>query len=198
MNRKMFLIAVAIVFSFSLAFRICADQFDTIHALKIQRTIAVDNFWSDSRMSMVSIEDVTYVPIREICDLLNIGVEWKEENNEIALNTDKGLYESEQIEAGYYGINGWAGRVVDGIEISKETAIALADDVFRQIHGEKFLNETVITSVRETNNGGLYPVENGKFYSVCRALDIEDLEGGCWSVIIDKSNGKVLRVVAGE
>lgn len=72
--------------------------------------------------------------------------------------------------------------------MSKETAGAIADDVFLQMKGNEFLKETVV---------GIDEIDNGKCYNVYRYKE-PIIPGGNLSVIIRKSDGKILRIVAEE
>jgi hypothetical protein len=94
---------------------------------------------------------------------------------------------TDKVELGYYGIKGWTGVEVVDLSITKETAITIAEDAFTQIKGKGFVNETEI---------GAREVDGGKYYSVFRYK--EGIYGGDLSVIIRKSDGKIMRVVAGE
>ena len=90
------------------------------------------------------------------------------------------------FELGYYGYEGWVGESID-FQLSEAVAIAIADDVFLQIKGADFIDKTTV-AVDETYDE--------KCFVVSRYEELVD--GGDLSVIIRKSDGKILKVIAGE
>lgn len=182
--KKVILFIFAVMLSATLSIIVYANYLDIIEATKVQYPIIVDAIEKD--IPMVSIEDRIYLPIRAMCEVLGIEIEWKEEGR-VEIMTDKAYVENESVEIGYYGIDGWTTAETLDLKITKETATVIADDVFLQIKGEDFVNETTI-GVRET--------DDGKCYSVYRYKEL--VLGGDLSIIIRKSDGKVLRIIAGE
>lgn len=101
----------------------------------------------DKDIPMVSIEDRIYLPIRAICDVLEIGIEWNEEGR-VAIMTDKADVKNDSVEIGYYGLEGWTATETLDLEITKETAVVIANDVFSQIKDEDFVSKTTV-GIRE-------------------------------------------------
>lgn len=160
---------------------------DTIQATKVQYPIIMDGEKVDKDIPMVSIEDRLYLPIRIMCEVLGIAIEWNEEGR-VEIMKNNAEIKNDRIEMGYYGLDGWTKVDSVDFEMTKETAVTIADDVFLQVRDNKFLKETVVE---------IDEIDNGKCYSVYRhktpIIPGEDL-----SVIVRKSDGKVLRIVAGE
>ncbi len=186
MWKRSFLFVLVIVISSALSITAYASYLGTIQATKVQYPIIVDNAQVDKDIPMVSIEDRIYLPIRAICDVLEIGIEWNEEGR-VAIMTDKADVKNDSVEIGYYGLEGWTATETLDLEITKETAVVIANDVFSQIKDEDFVSKTTV-GIRETDDKRCYAVFRYE----------EDVEGGELSVIVRKSDGKVLRIVAGE
>lgn len=186
MFKKILLFIVAIMLSATLGVIVYASYNDTIQATRVQYPIIVDGSRVDKDVSMVSIEDRIYLPIRAMCEVLGIGIEWNEEGR-VEIMTDTSDVENDRVGLGCYGIDGWTTVETFDLELTKETAVIIADDVFSQIKGNDFVNETTV-GIRET--------EDGKCYSVYRYNEL--VPGGDLSIIIRKSDGKILRIEAGE
>ena len=105
-------------------------------------------------------------------------------NNSTA-DQKKGV-QNNAFELGYYGKEGWVGESVD-FQLGEAVAIAIADDVFLQIEGADFIDKTTVV-VDETYDEKCFIVSRYK----------EFVSGGDLSVIIRKSDGKILKVIAGE
>ena len=188
MLRKILLFVVATMLSVISCAIVYANYVGTIQATRVQYPIIIDNTSIEKDIPMISIEDRIYLPIRAMCEVLGLGIEWKEKERQVEIVTDNSVAENEGIEIGYYGIEGWISVDLVEFAMTKETAVIIADDIFLQIKGETFLTETVI---------GIDETDDGKCYSVYRYT--EPIEPGeDLSIIIRKSDGKVLRVVAGE
>lgn len=184
--KKIILVMVAIILSFTLSIIVYASYMDTIQAAKVQYPMIVDGKIVDADIPMVSINDRIYLPIRAMCEVLGIEIEWNEEGR-VDVMTNKTEVENDQVQIGYYGLEGWITDKVADFEITKETAIVIADDVFSQIKGKEFLVETVM-GIRES--------DDKKTYSVYRYK--ENVVGEDLSIIIRKSDGKIINIVAEE
>ena len=73
------------------------------------------------------------------------------------------------------------------LKITEETAIAIADPIFLQRYGKEFVEKTII-SVTESKDGSSFEVTRYE----------ELMLGGDLTIIIRKSDAKVLRIEAGE
>ncbi len=99
------------------------------------------------------------------------------------------------VPCGYYGVDGWVTTKLADFEISERTALAIANDVFNQICHADYLEQTEVY-VNETDDCYIvfrgYPNEltdDGKLLiNISNSLEI----------IIRKSDGKVIRIEAGE
>lgn len=151
-----------------------ADPLGMIHALTVQHSISVDGEPIDSNDVMLSVDDRTYMQVRDICDLLGGEAKWNEETGSIEITTAAGEIEnSEAVTSNELGI-------------SCETAVIIADDVFRQIMGNEFFEETTLFT--SNDKGGYYSITRAKKFSV----------GGDHTLIIRKSDGKVMKMIIGE
>lgn len=184
--KKIILIMVAVLFNFTLSILVHANYIGEIQATKVQYPIIIDGEEVDKDIPRVSIEDRIYLPIRAICEVIGFRIEWNEEGR-VEIMTNKTDVENDRVEVGYYGVKGWTAEVLD-FEITKETAVAIADDVFLKIGGKDFMTET---------NVGVDETDDGKCYSVYRHEE-PNVPGGNISVIIRKSDGKILRVLLEE
>lgn len=187
--KKTIIFIVAILLCSTLSIIAYASYLGTIQATKVQYPIIVDETPVAKDIPMVSIEDRIYLPIRAMCEALGIGIEWNEEKSEVEIMTHKNetAMTTDKIELGYFGIDGWTGNEVD-FSLTKESAVVIADDVLFQLKGKEFLEQTTV---------GVDEIENGKYYSVYRYKE-PIVPGGDLSVIIRKSDGKIMRIVAGE
>lgn len=135
-------------------------------------------------MPIVTIEDRTYVPLREWCEKTETEIRWNEEKGEIRvmegmLNTG---FQNSVEEYKYY----------DTIDITKETAIAIADSIFKQDFDQEYFDNTEIY---------IFESEDKKTYSVCRiAKNSEDMEKySPYAIKIRKSDCRILEYAyAGE
>ena len=93
-----------------------------------------------------------------------------------------------KIEMGYQGTGGWTVTGTVAIEITKETAQAIADNVFSQIYDENYIKQTN-PLVGETDDGTCYSISRYK-----KPL----IPGGDLAVIIRKSDGKIMRIEGEE
>lgn len=112
-----------------------------IEATKVQYPIVVDNIVIEQDFPMVSIDDRIYLPLRALCDVLSIQIDWKEEGK-VEITTNKG----EESKKDY--------------KISQDMALEIADIVFTEKFGPDFVKNTNISI--ETVDGA---------YKVYRYLD---------------------------
>jgi|LSQX01.1.fsa_nt_gb hypothetical protein len=130
-------IAISIVCTLSMI--VYASYIGTIQATKVQYPIIVDNVQVSKEIPMVSIEDRIYLPIRAMCDILNIKIEWKEEGR-VDIMTGK-----EQ-------------EITKDFIISKDIALKIADIIFAEKFGQDLIEKTQV-SVEEVD--GAYKVYRG-------------------------------------
>jgi len=165
--KKVILSFVAIFVVCTLGMIVYASYNGTIQATKVQYPIIVDNVQVSKEISMVSIQDRIYLPIRAMCDILNIKIEWKEEGK-VEIMTDK-----EQ-------------EITKEFNISKDMALKIADIIFAEKFGHDFIEKTQV-SVEELDGA----------YKVYRCLEVPAL-GGDGTIIINKKNGRIISIIAGE
>ena len=80
-------IIIALVICMSFAFGVVADDvYREFTAKEVDYTIQKDNVVQNYTLPIVSIDDRTYVPIRELCENMNYTVDWNEEQKLIALS----------------------------------------------------------------------------------------------------------------
>lgn len=177
--KKVCLILILVVVMTSLAFSVCATTTQLITAEKVSFPIQINDKVINKSFSMISFEDRAYVQLRELCDYLDIGVSWNERERKIEIRTDR-------VEVGYGGIKEW--NSID-IGLTEKTAIAIADAVFLQTQGEKFINDTEI-KVKESDEGSLFVVS--RYYHPLIQV------GGGYTIIVRKSDGKIMKIIAEE
>ncbi|MBE7043988.1 MAG: hypothetical protein E7397_00535 [Ruminococcaceae bacterium] len=167
---------------------VCAKYSNTIQALKVPFSIFVNGQQLDSSIPVISHENSTYLPIRTLCNVLGAEIEWDSVNRKIEILTKKSEVDI-QVESGYQGIEGWVGKSID-FQIPLQTAVMLAEEAFQQAFGDEFMKSTYVSNVSE--------VDNEKYFSVTRIKKDGPVVGGCWSAIIRKSDGKIMRIETGE
>ena len=74
------------------------------------------------------------------------------------------------------------------LNITEETALTIADSIFLQIYGEESLNNTIV-DIKETENQTCFLV---------RRHHEGYMLGGDHSIIIRKSDGKIMRMISGK
>jgi hypothetical protein len=178
--KKVIFLLISVVLLVSFGFAGYAFAIQSIQAETVQYPIKINGVEIDTAIPMVNIEGRVYMQLRELCNVLGIGIDWNEKESAVEMMTDK-------VEIGYYGIDGWTKTDLADLSITKETAVVIAEDVFLQQMGKDFVNKTIV-GVRET--------DDKECYSVFRYE--EDVDGGDYSIIIRKSDGKILRIAAGE
>ena len=186
--KKVVFLLISLTLLVLFGFAVYAFAIQSIQAEPAQYPIRINGVEIDTAIPMVNIEGRVYMQLRELCNFLGIGIDWNEKESAVEIMTDKVETEyTDTVEIGYYGIDGWTKTDLADLSITKETAIVIAEDVFLQQMGSDFVNKTIV-GVRET--------DDKECYSVFRYE--EDVDGGDYSVVIRKSDGKILRIVAGE
>ena len=104
--KKIILVIVATILSFTLSIIVYANYMSTIQAIKVRYPILVNNAQVENDIPMVSIDDRIYLPIRAMCEVLDIEINWNDEGR-VEITTDKENVETAKAEIGYYGIEGW-------------------------------------------------------------------------------------------
>ena len=167
-----------------------ADNVKYITAEIVDFPVKLNGEVIDKDFKTVTVDDKAYIPVRALGDLAGFGVNWNDSENSIEISTGT-------VQSGYKGIEEW--KQVD-LDISEENAVAISDIAFSQYYGEDFLNETKISSVKESDDKSMYTVtrvdkdlkeglHDGVIYIIC---------GGDHTVYIRKSDGKVMRFEEGE
>ena len=133
-----FLTGIICVIAFSVI--VYADYANTIEAIKVQHPIIVDDVPVEQELQMVSIEDRIYLPLRGICNVLGVEIDWKDEGR-VEITTNK-----EDKNAKDY-------------QISQDAALKISDIIFEEKFGRDFVDNTkvIIEEVDET-------------YEICRYL----------------------------
>lgn len=165
--KKVVLSFVAIFIICALGMIVYAGHNEIIQATKVQYPIIVDNEQVNREIPMVCIQDRIYLPVRAMCDILNIKIEWKEEGK-VEIMTNKEQESSKEF------------------NISKDMALKIADIIFAEKFGHDFIEKTKV-SVEESDNT----------YKVYRYLEFPML-GGDGTIIINKNNGGIISITAGE
>jgi hypothetical protein len=155
-----------------------ANQYETIQSTMVNHQVIINEVAIDSEISILSLEDRLYLPIRALCEILDIEIEWDEEKREVIIvnNSDK-IRIVDYDDTWHY----------ENLDMTKETAETIAEAFLLQFSGEKFMSETV-SYTRE--------LRDGKFYRITRMY--EDTDGGCETVTIRKSDGKIVSIEYGE
>lgn len=104
------------------------------------------------------------------------------------ITTSEADAENDRVEVGHYGMEGWTATRAPDFKMTEETAVTIANEVFLQLKGKDFLTKTI---------AGIGERDNRTCYSICRYKE-PVVPGGDLSVTIRKSDGKIMRIVAGE
>ena len=109
-------------------------------------------------------ENNIYLPLRKICDLLNVKIEWNPETETVSINT-------------------YTEELIKNFDISKETAVKISEVYFEETFGEDFVKNTHLYSEIE---------ETDEYYLVYRIPnDITMLDGG-GGIFISKKDGRLI------
>ena len=167
-----------------------------VEALIVQHPINIDGNETRIDLPMLSVDDRTYMQVRDVCNIFDSKVKWNEELRMIEITTDP-----ETIEAGYYG--GYASDNFEGkhenyallgrwvptreyeVEISEETALAVAEDIFKQATDEKSYAEAEPTVYDSSEELGCYAVS---------MYGDNETENNI-TVLIRKADCKIVRIV---
>ena len=173
--KKLFLCMMVFILCVTLSIIVSANQSIKIQAVKVDYPIIVDGVPISSEIPVYATENRTYVHLRAMCEFFNYKIEWSEEKKEVEIVTA-----IDKVEVGRGKID---------LDITKETAITITDAIFLQISGEKFINETAIR-ISDGNDG--------KYYAVTRFIDDIWIDGGDITIVVRKSDGKIMRIEYGE
>ena len=168
MNTNRFFAAMVAVITVAGA-AVYAAPLGMVEALVAQHPINIDGNETHIDLPMLSADDRTYMQIRDICNIFGSKVKWNEESRTIEITTDP-----ETIEAGYYGgydsddfegkhenyalLGRWVSTREYEVEISEETALAVAEDIFKQATDEKSYTEAEPTVYDSNEEPGCYEV----------------------------------------
>lgn len=158
-------------------FYVFAQSSEQLMVNKVQYPVKINGVEVEKELPMFDIEDRVYVPIRALCENLDVGINWNEKEKAVEIMTNK-------VKSGYDGIEEW--NRID-LDITEETAIKIADAIFLQHFGEDFVNTTKMS---------LYESDNKKSFRVFRYK--ESVLGGDYTIVIRKSDGKIEAITAGE
>ena len=168
---------------------------------KIKKDVPYFDLWDSSELAkMIDYMDKNNLALVE--GVYTFNQTWTFEDGLLVSNDNekheifnfKQIYESYEVEFGFYGVNGWEGspqtitvkkREISGEEITEEEAIAIADEVLLSVTNEEYVN-TRISKV----------VEKDDIYVVSKRSE-GWVAGGTLDLEIRKSDGKVLRVISG-
>ena len=154
-----------------------------LDALQVDYPIIIDGNPVNFDLPTVSINDRTYLPLRALCEKLNINIRWNNSSREVELSTKTITPDDETIEVGITGIDGWMAFDKIDLEISKNTAITLADEIYTHIFGDEYINNTNVY-VDSTSNSDCYIV----FRYGDSSYDSQ------YEIYIRKSDGKIVKV----
>lgn len=143
--------------------------------------VFIDNEETVISNPIVTINDKVYVPLKELETKLSVDVGWNKDGY-VEITTGKTKIERSSVEMGYYDLDEWITTDTIDISITAETALTIADNVFYKMRGKDYINDTTSTICETDDN---------KYYIVCRCK--ENAIGGKHSVIIRKSDGKIIR-----
>ena len=127
-----FLAGIVCVAAFSII--VYANCINTVEADKVQYPITVDNVPLEQDFPMVSIDDRVYLPLRAMCNIFNIEINWIDEGRiEIFTKNEE----------------------ADDYQITRNMALKIADVIFENKFGYEFVENTNI-SIEEKE--GVYKV----------------------------------------
>lgn len=112
-----------------------------IQAVKVQYPVMIDNTPINDDVLIVSIEDRAYVPIRDMCGMLNLDVCWK----------DEGVIEITTTNDHNYNL-------------CEDVAVKIADAIFSEEFGEAYIEQTQV-SITEKND--TYEIYRNLPFPVC-------------------------------
>jgi len=179
MKKILIISAVIMVVIFAVPFAYAANG-QTRQAADVQFPIRVNGEMINTPIFMVNIDGRVYVQLRALCNVLGMPIDWNDGERTVEITT-----EADRVYVGYDGIEEWDKANLD---MTEETAVAIADAVFLQRYGKDFVEKTAI-GVRET--------DDKKSFIVFRYEEEFDC-GGDISIIIRKSDGKIFRIELGE
>lgn len=156
-----------------------------IESVEVNYPIYLNGSIIECENPVVSIDNKTYVSLRDICNSLDADVSWNNEARIVEL-VKKDSFENEDIKTGFFVDGKWSDKQAFQMEISEETAISLANDVFAQIYGKDYL---------ENSKVAVYENDFGDCYLVIR---YKPLDTGGYVVHIRKSDGKIIGVETAE
>ena len=175
-----FIVALAVLGS---VWFICvgADN-NTAQVAIVQFPIKVDNVYVTNDATMLNMNGSVYLPIRALCDMLEIEIEWKKER-EIAIVSNANV----KVGNDY---NGWR---TENLELTEEEAGIIADIVLLKGEDEEYIEGTEL-NVIESKDKTCYRA----FRSPKPPEDLPEGHGWAFgggpSVTVRKSDGKVMNI----
>lgn len=121
----------------------------------------------------INVDDSIYVPIRDLCNYIDMNIEWNESEKTVELNSDNEEPIKEELGIPFPTI------------IDKDTAVKIADAVWRI--DEKAVEDLELV-VEESSDG--------KYYKVYRWQ--KGYFGGQRGTLINKADGKILGIGLGD
>lgn len=124
----------------------------------------------ESNLSNLSINDITYIPLREFCNIFKINIEWDKKESIIRLSDKREV-----------------NMLVDEIVKNEETAIEIAKIAVKSIYGSVNNDLSFIGNLDSIN----------ELWTVTGILP-ENYDGGVPIVIIQKSDGRIVSIEHGK
>lgn len=143
---------------------------DIVEAIKVHHPISMDYKQIEYDFPMLSVDDRVYLPLRAMCDLLDIYIDWDDEEG-VTILTD----------------NSYTPEYEADIEVDEEMAVDIANIIFEKYFGEKYLDIT-----------DLIVTDEGCSYSVYRRYKDNSILGGDCEIKISKADGRIISVIPGE
>lgn len=176
-------VVLGLVFVFS-AIAFAGGNQTPVDAIVAEYPVLVNGEQIKMSLPMYSIGNRTYMPLRELCDVLKIDISWNETTQSVEITNDTKDSDG-KIEKGFDGKDGWTVESYAQVEISKETAISLADDVYLSLYGKDYIDNTLIGVADE-----------GEYYWVFRYKEGE--LGGTVEICIRKCDGRIMKISLAE
>lgn len=123
----------------------------------------------------INVDGSVYVPIRNLCNYIDLNVDWNDSEQTVELNTNNNEFNKEEL------------GIPLPLNIDEDTAVKIANVIFEQYIGSEELNNLEL-SVEDSNDG--------KCYRICRYPKMTF--GGQLGILINKSNGEIMGFGLGD
>lgn len=165
--KKFIILSLVLICIFLFSIVAYANYANTIEATKKHFPIAIDGVTVEQNFTMLLFEDRIYLPLRTMCNILNVGIDWEDEGR-VEISTTR----NDESHHNY--------------QISEKMATEIADIIFAEKFGRKFVESTKV-SVDTTVDA----------YKIYRYLEPPIL-GGDATIYISKKDGRIIDIIAGE